>query len=57
MVERQPPTSATIMLETNYGTIEVDLWANEAPESCKNFIQLCLEGFFDRKLFTRIIRQ
>ena len=54
--EREPPTSAKVLLETNYGSLEVDLWARETPRACKNFIQLCLEGYYDRTIFHRVIK-
>ena len=34
----EPPTSAKVILETNYGEIELELWTNEAPKTCRNFI-------------------
>ncbi len=44
-------------METNYGQLEIDLWAKEAPDACRNFIQHCLEGSYDRTRFTSMIRQ
>jgi len=52
----EPPTSAKVNLETNYGNIELELWATETPKACRNFIQLCLEGFYDNTTFHRIIK-
>lgn len=56
MVEA-PPTSASVTLETNYGQLEIDLWAKEAPNACRNFIQNCLEGSYDKTNFSSMIRQ
>ena len=44
------------MLKTNYGDIEIELWAKEIPRACRNFIQLSLEGYYDNTLFHRIIK-
>ena len=52
----EPPTTGKVVLETNYGEIEVDLWTKEAPLACRNFIQLCMEGYYDQTIFHRVIK-
>lgn len=52
----EPPTTAKVVLETNYGVLEIDLWARECPRACRNFIQLCLEGYYDKTIFHRVIK-
>ncbi|KAL4444432.1 hypothetical protein ABPG74_016725 [Tetrahymena malaccensis] len=37
------------------GDIDVELWTLEAPKACRNFIQLCLEGYYDDTIFHRLI--
>ncbi|MBA5764356.1 peptidyl-prolyl cis-trans isomerase [Vibrio sp. 404] len=44
-----------IILTTNYGDIEITLDHKKAPETCKNFLRYCEEGFYDNTLFHRII--
>ena len=39
------------------GDIEIELWANETPKTCRNFIQLCMEGYYDNTIFHRIMKQ
>ncbi len=39
----------------DYGTIEVELYADEAPISVTNFLKLAGEGFYDGLTFHRII--
>lgn len=56
MAEFEPPTSGRVLIKTNYGPVEVALWCNEAPRACKNFIQLCLEGYYDHTIFHRVIK-
>lgn len=51
----EPPTKGKVMLLTSMGEIEVELWPKEAPLAVRNFLQLCLEGYYDRTLFHRII--
>ena len=43
------------VIETNFGTIKVDLYDNEAPKTCENFIKLANEGFYDGLVFHRVI--
>jgi peptidyl-prolyl cis-trans isomerase SDCCAG10 len=34
----EPPTSGQVVIETNYGKLEIDLWSKEIPKACRNFI-------------------
>jgi peptidyl-prolyl cis-trans isomerase B (cyclophilin B) len=45
----------TASIETNRGTIEVDLFAKEAPMTVNNFVFLAREGFYDGVSFHRVI--
>jgi peptidyl-prolyl cis-trans isomerase B (cyclophilin B) len=47
------PSSATI--ETNHGTIQLELFDEEAPETVANFRKLASEGFYDGLVFHRVI--
>ena len=44
------------VIETNKGTIEVELFASEAPNTVNNFVFLAREGFYDGVPFHRVIR-
>ncbi|MFP3872430.1 MAG: peptidylprolyl isomerase [Candidatus Natronoplasma sp.] len=48
----QNPTAA---IETNKGTIEVELYQNDAPKSVENFIRYAEDGFYDGLIFHRVI--
>ena len=52
----EPATSGKVILKTTCGDIEIDLWSKETPKACRNFIQLCLEGFYDNLIFHRIVK-
>jgi peptidyl-prolyl cis-trans isomerase B (cyclophilin B) len=45
----------TVALDTNHGTIVLELFAAEAPKTVENFLQYVQEGFFDGTLFHRVI--
>lgn len=53
---QEPPTSGKVLLTTSVGDIEVELWSKEAPRACRNFVQLCLEGYYDDTIFHRVIK-
>lgn len=40
----------------DYGTIKIELYPNEAPQTVKNFINLSNNGFYDGLKFHRIIK-
>src|SRR5437868_11170197 len=46
-------TTATI--ETSKGTIELELFADDAPETVANFTKLASDGFYDGIIFHRVI--
>ena len=54
--QNEPPTSGKVILFTNYGNIDIELWTKEVPRTCRNFIQLCLEGYYNNTIFHRIIK-
>lgn len=50
-----PPTSAQVLLTTTHGEVLLELWAKETPQTCRNFIQLCLESYYDNTPFHRVV--
>ena len=46
-------TNAT--MQTNHGTIELELFDGEAPKTVENFTKLAREGFYDGVIFHRVI--
>ncbi|XP_078428910.1 cyclophilin-like peptidyl-prolyl cis-trans isomerase family protein [Wolffia australiana] len=52
----EPPTKGKVVLNTSLGPIDIELWPKEAPKAVRNFVQLCLEGYYDRTIFHRIIK-
>lgn len=43
-------------MKTTVGEIDIELWSKEAPKACRNFIQLCLEGYYDGLIFHRVVK-
>jgi cyclophilin family peptidyl-prolyl cis-trans isomerase len=46
-------TNAT--LHTNHGSIEVELFDEDAPKTVENFVKLARDGFYDGVIFHRVI--
>jgi peptidyl-prolyl cis-trans isomerase B (cyclophilin B) len=46
-------TNAT--METNHGTIELELYPDDAPKTVDNFVKLAEDGFYDGVIFHRVI--
>ena len=44
-----------VVIETNHGTIECELFMDEAPETAGNFEKLMEDGFYDGLTFHRVI--
>uniref|UniRef100_A0A224YVI0 Spliceosome-associated protein CWC27 homolog n=1 Tax=Rhipicephalus zambeziensis TaxID=60191 RepID=A0A224YVI0_9ACAR len=53
---QEPPTNGKVLLVTSVGDIEVELWSKEAPRACRNFVQLCMEGYYDGTIFHRVVK-
>jgi cyclophilin family peptidyl-prolyl cis-trans isomerase len=45
----------TVEMKTSEGKIRIELWANKAPLTVKNFLRYAEEGFFDGTIFHRVI--
>ncbi|ETN44683.1 uncharacterized protein HMPREF1541_10353 [Cyphellophora europaea CBS 101466] len=50
----EPPPTATVLLHTTAGDIQLSLFAQQTPLTCRNFLQHCLDGTYDNLPFHRI---
>lgn len=44
-----------VVIETSYGEIKAELWAEKAPITVKNFLKYVDEGFYDGTIFHRVM--
>ncbi|OAD60122.1 Peptidyl-prolyl cis-trans isomerase CWC27 like protein [Eufriesea mexicana] len=51
-----PTTMGEVVMKTTVGDIESESSAKESPKTCRNFIQLCMEGYWNDTIFHRIIK-
>uniref|UniRef100_A0A0X3P0H5 Peptidyl-prolyl cis-trans isomerase n=1 Tax=Schistocephalus solidus TaxID=70667 RepID=A0A0X3P0H5_SCHSO len=52
----EPATNGKVILKTTVGDIEIELWSKEAPLACRNFVQLCMEGYYNDTAFHRLVK-
>lgn len=48
------PDGNTVVMETDLGTIKIELLPNDSPKTVENFKQLTQRGFYDGLIFHRI---
>ena len=48
-------SNTTATIETSQGTIELELFADDAPATVANFTRLAGEGYYDGLIFHRVI--
>ncbi|XP_049845236.1 spliceosome-associated protein CWC27 homolog [Schistocerca gregaria] len=53
---QEPPTIGKVLLKTTVGDIDIELWSKETPKACRNFIQLCLEAYYNNTIFHRVVK-
>ncbi|CAD2093428.1 peptidyl-prolyl cis-trans isomerase, putative [Plasmodium vinckei lentum] len=51
----EPKTSGKVIIYTSLGELEILLFSNECPIACKNFIQLCLNNYYNKNKFFRVV--
>ncbi|STV55619.1 peptidyl-prolyl cis-trans isomerase B [Klebsiella pneumoniae subsp. ozaenae] len=44
-----------VTFHTNHGDIVIKTFDDKAPETVKNFLDYCREGFYDNTIFHRVI--
>ncbi|XP_022222135.1 RING-type E3 ubiquitin-protein ligase PPIL2 [Drosophila obscura] len=45
-----------VRLNTNFGPLNIELYCDQIPRACDNFIKHCADGYFNNVLFHRSIR-
>jgi peptidyl-prolyl cis-trans isomerase B (cyclophilin B) len=49
------PTAPKAVIETSFGSMELEFFPDKAPGHVKNFLDLARKGFYDGTLFHRVI--
>jgi len=51
----EPQPTAKVVLNTTAGDIELELFAKQTPITSRNFLQLCLDGYYNDTVFHRLV--
>jgi peptidyl-prolyl cis-trans isomerase SDCCAG10 len=51
----EPPPTAEVILHTTTGDIHLELFGKQTPLATRNFLQLCLDGYYDNTIFHRLV--
>ena len=51
----EPQPTAQVLLTTTSGDILLELFAKQTPITSRNFLQLCLDGYYDNTIFHRLV--
>ncbi|KAH7155349.1 peptidyl-prolyl isomerase CWC27 [Dactylonectria estremocensis] len=51
----EPQPTASAILHTTQGELSVELFAKQTPLTCRNFLQLALDGYYDNTIFHRLV--
>ncbi|KAJ4353918.1 Peptidyl-prolyl isomerase cwc27 [Didymosphaeria variabile] len=52
----EPHPTAKVVLHTTTGDLELELFAKQTPVTSRNFLQLCLDGYYDNTVFHRLVK-
>lgn len=52
----EPNPTAKVVLHTTTGDLELELFAKQTPTTSRNFLQLCLDGYYDNTIFHRLVK-
>jgi len=52
----EPQTNGKLVMKTTLGDFDIELFSKQTPKACKNFIQLCMEGYYNNTQFHRVIK-
>lgn len=51
----EPQPTGSVIFHTTQGEISVELFAKQTPLTCRNFLQLCVDGYYDNTIFHRLV--
>ncbi|TKY58079.1 Peptidyl-prolyl cis-trans isomerase CYP57 [Spatholobus suberectus] len=52
----EPLTKGKVVVNTTREPLDIELWSKQAPKAMRNFVQLCLENYYDNTIFHYIIK-
>ncbi|KAM7209462.1 Cyclophilin-like domain containing protein [Naviculisporaceae sp. PSN 640] len=52
---QEPQPTGSVIIHTTQGELLVELFAKQTPLTCRNFLQLSLDGYYDDTIFHRLV--
>jgi len=50
----EPQAFGHILIKTTFGDLELELFTRQCPKLTRNFVQLCLDGYYQGTIFDRV---
>uniref|UniRef100_A0A6G1SJ88 Spliceosome-associated protein CWC27 homolog n=1 Tax=Aceria tosichella TaxID=561515 RepID=A0A6G1SJ88_9ACAR len=50
----EPQAHGLITFKTNFGDLDIELFTQQCPKNTRNFVQLCLDGYYEGSIFDRV---
>ena len=51
----EPQPTAKVLLTTTSGDLELEIFAKQTPLASRNFLQHCIDGYYDNTVFHRLV--
>lgn len=51
----EPPPTGKVLLKTTSGDLTLEIFAKQTPLASRNFLQHCLDGYYDNTIFHRLV--
>lgn len=51
----EPQPTGSVILHTTHGDLSVELFAKQTPLTSRNFLQHCLDGYYENTIFHRLV--
>lgn len=51
---QEPQAHGLIKFKTSFGDLDIELFTKQCPKATQNFVQLCLDGFYQGSVFERV---
>ncbi|KAL2828041.1 hypothetical protein BDW59DRAFT_143681 [Aspergillus cavernicola] len=51
----EPAPTASATLNTTFGPLQIALFANQTPLTCRNFLQHCMDNYYAGTIFHRVV--
>lgn len=54
IMNSEPQAFGSITFNTTFGLLDIELFTQQCPKTTRNFVQLCLDGYYEQTIFDRV---